>query len=90
MSTQFVHDMSSQIVFFAHGDPNMEHPKKPPNPHKPSTSKLSFREKLLGSSHEDSLRAKEDMIKKKLVRIELKYGNRLLPKFYLESKVFQE
>lgn len=30
------------------------------------------------------------MIKKKLVRIELENGNRLLPKIFIEPQVFQE
>lgn len=44
----------------------------------------------MGSSQEIQIREKEDMIEKKLVRIELEDGNRLLPKVYLEPKVFQE
>jgi len=57
---------------------------------KSSTPKPSFREKLLGNSQEVLPRPKEDMIEKQLVRIELEDGIRLLPKVYLEPKVFQE
>jgi len=35
-------------------------------------------------------REKEDMIEKKLVRIEFENGNRLLPKVHIEPNVFQE
>lgn len=82
--------MSSEFIFSAHGDSNTQHTKKPPDPHKSSTPKPSFRDKLLGSNHEVPLQAKEDMIEKKLVRIELEDGNRLLPKVYLEPQVFQD
>ena len=44
----------------------------------------------MDSSHEDPIRAKEDMIEKKLVCIELEYGNLLLPKLYLELQLFHE
>ncbi|XP_045792004.1 uncharacterized protein LOC123886756 [Trifolium pratense] len=44
----------------------------------------------MGSTDEIPVREKEDMIEKKLVRIELEDGNRLLPKVYLEPNVFQE
>ena len=63
---------------------------KPPDPQKPPTPKISLRDKLLGLSQENMIREKEDMIEKKLVRIEHENGNRLLPKVYLEPSVFQE
>ncbi|KAK2458256.1 zinc ion binding / nucleic acid binding protein [Trifolium repens] len=64
--------------------------KKPPDPTKTPIHKPSFREKLMGSAQEIPARHKEDMIEKKLVRIELENGNRLLPKVHLEPQVFQE
>lgn len=82
--------ISSGFVFSAHGDHNLLHTKNPPDPVQPLTPKPSFREKLLGSSQEIPIREKEDMIQKQLVRIELEDDNRLLPKVYLEPKVFQE
>lgn len=82
--------MSSQFVFSAQSDLNLQTTKKPPDLHKPSTPKLFFRDKLWGPSQEIQIREREDMIEKKLVRIELEDGNRLLPKVYLEPKVFQE
>ena len=44
--------MSSEFVFSARDDPTLHHTEKPPDPHKPSNPKLSFRDKLLGSSQE--------------------------------------
>ncbi|PNX89785.1 hypothetical protein L195_g045907 [Trifolium pratense] len=63
--------------------------KKPPDP-KLSSAKPSFRDKLMGTNQQIPIREKEDMLEKKLVRIELEDGNRLLPKVYLEPQVFQE
>lgn len=80
----------SDFVFSAQNDTNLQATKKPPDPHTPPTPKISFRDKLLGPSQEIQTRAKEDMIEKNLVRIELQDGNRLLPKVYLEPTVFQE
>ncbi|AES98618.1 hypothetical protein MTR_5g070630 [Medicago truncatula] len=40
--------------------------------------------------HKIHPREKEELVEKKLVCIELEAGNRLLPKIYLESNVFQE
>jgi len=82
--------MSSEFVFSAQSDHNLQATKKPPDPQKPSSPKISFRDKLLGPSQEPIIREKEDMIEKKLVRIEHENGNRLLPKVYLEPSVFQE
>lgn len=79
--------MSSDFVFSAQNVPNLQHTKKPPDP---STPKLSFHDKLLGSSQKLPIREKHDMIEQKLVRIELENGNRLLPKVYLEPQIFQE
>ena len=81
--------MSSEFVFSAQGEPNPPHTKLP-DPPKPPPNKPSFRDKLLGSYQEIPTREKEDMIEKKLVRIEHENGNRLLPKVYLEPKIFQE
>lgn len=78
------------FVFSANGNPHHQSTKKPLDLHKPSTSKPSFREKLLGNIQEIPLREKEDMIKKKLVRIELEDDNHLLPKIHLDPQVFQE
>ncbi|PNX62864.1 hypothetical protein L195_g053212, partial [Trifolium pratense] len=67
-------------------------PRKPPekiNQIK-ETPRISFRDKLLGESlavpksHE-----KVDLIAQQLVRIEHEGGNRLLPKVYLDDKVFK-
>jgi len=82
--------MSSDFVFSAQSDFNLDTTKKPPDLHKPPTPKLFFRDKLLGPTQDIQHREKEDMIEKKLVRIELENGNRLLPKVYIEPKVFQE
>jgi len=79
--------MSSDFVFSAQSGPNLQHTKKPPDP---PTPKLSFRDKLLGSSQELPTREKHDMIEQKLVHIELENGNRLLLKVYLEPQIFQE
>ncbi|MCH79387.1 hypothetical protein A2U01_0000136 [Trifolium medium] len=78
------------FVFSAHNDSHQQLSKKPPDPLKQSSPKLSFRDKLLGPSQNIPPREKEDMIAKKLVRIELEDGNRLLPKVYIEPKVFQD
>jgi hypothetical protein len=40
--------------------------KKPPDPHKPTITKPSFRDKLLGSAQEIPIHEKEDMIEKYL------------------------
>jgi hypothetical protein len=56
-------------------------------PPKVTSPKLSFRVKLLGPSQNIPLREKEDMIEKKLVRIELEDDNRLLPKVYIVPKL---
>jgi hypothetical protein len=82
--------MSSEFIFSAHGDTNKLLTKEPPDRTQPTNPKPSFREKLLGASQEIPPRPKEDMIEKKLVRIELENGNRLLPKVYLEPQIFQE
>jgi hypothetical protein len=82
--------MSSDFVFSAQSDFNLQATNKPPDPPNSSTPKISFRDKLLGPSQEIQTRPKEDMIAKKLVRIELEDGNRLLPKVFIEPKVFQE
>jgi hypothetical protein len=81
---------SNTFVFTAHGDPHQQPAKKPPDLTKQPPPKPSFRDKLLGPSQITHTREKEDMIEKKLVRIELEDGNRLLPKVYLEPKVFQD
>jgi hypothetical protein len=81
--------MSSDFVFSAHGVNNLQQAKKPPDPKYPP-QKISFRDKLLGPSQEIPIREKQDMIEKKLVRIELEDGNRLLPKIHIEPQVFQE
>jgi hypothetical protein len=83
-------NMSTNFVFSAHGDTNMKQPNKPPDPNTPPPQKPSFRDKLLESTQETLIREKEDMIEKKLVRIELEDGNRLLPKIHLDPKVFQK
>jgi hypothetical protein len=82
--------MSTTFVFSAHGESHRQPSEKPPDPQNPPSSKLSFRDKLLGSSQNIPSREKEDMIAKKLVRIELEDGNRLLPKVYIEPKVFED
>ncbi|XP_045810073.1 uncharacterized protein LOC123904449 [Trifolium pratense] len=82
--------MTSAFVFTSHGDPHHQIAKKPPDSTKQPPPKTSFRDKLLGPSQTNHTREKEDMIEKKLVRIELEDGNRLLPKVYLEPKVFQD
>ncbi|MCH97149.1 DUF4283 domain protein, partial [Trifolium medium] len=82
--------MSIPFVFSAHGDSHHQQSKKPPDPKKSSTPKLSFHDKLLGPSQNIPPREKEDMIEKKLVCIELEDGNRLLSKVYIEPKVFQD
>jgi len=82
--------MSSDFVFFAHCDTNMKQPNKPPDPNTSSSQKPSFRDKSLESTQEISIRDKEDMTAKNLVRIELEDGNRLLPKIHLDPKVFQD
>jgi len=69
--------MSSDFVFSAQSDFNLQATKKPPDLHSPQPPKLSFRDKLLGPSQEIQVREKEDMIEKKLVCIELEDGNRL-------------
>jgi len=79
--------MSNDFVFSTQNDPNLQHTEKPPDP---STPKLSFCDKLLGSSQQLPIREKHDMIEQKLVHIELENGNRLLPKVYLEPQIFQE
>lgn len=82
--------MSSEFVFSAQGDHNLQATKKPPDPKPHPSPKISFRDKLLGPSQETFIREKEDMIEKKLFRIEHENGNRLLPKVHLEPSVFQE
>jgi len=82
--------MSSEFVFSAQSDQNLQATKKPPDPHQASSPKISFRDKLLGPTQETLIREREDMIEKKLVRIEHENGNRLLPKVHLEPSVFQE
>lgn len=80
--------MNTEFVFTAHGDTNLLQTKKPPDRQQSTNPKPSFRGKLLGDSHEILPRPKEDMIEKKIVRIELENGNRLLPKVYLEPQTF--
>jgi len=80
--------MNCDFVFTSHGDTDMNQPKKPPD--RQPNPKPSFRDKLLGASQEIPPRPKEDMLEKKLVRIELENGKRLLPKVYLEPQTFQE
>jgi len=82
--------MSSKFVFSAQSDHNLQATKKPLDPQTSPTAKISFRDKLLGPSQEALIREKEDMIEKKLVRIEHENGNRLLPKVHLEQSVFQQ
>jgi hypothetical protein len=82
--------MSTAFVFSAHGESHRQPSEKPPDAQKPPSSKLSFRDKLLGSSQNIPSREKEDMIAKKLVRIELEDDNCLLPKVYIEPKVFED
>ncbi|MCI00123.1 hypothetical protein A2U01_0021139, partial [Trifolium medium] len=82
--------MSIPFVFSTHGDSHHQQSKKPPNPQKSPTPKLSFHDKFLGPSQNIPPREKKDMIEKKLVCIELEDGNRLLPKVYIEPKVFQD
>lgn len=82
--------MSADFVFAAHTNHQQPPSKKPPDIDKPPPPKPSFREKLMRGSQEILVREKEDMIEKKLVRIELENGNRLLPKVYLEPSTFQE
>jgi hypothetical protein len=82
--------MANPFVFAAHEDSRHQPANKPPDPQKTSPPKLSFRDKLLGPSQFIPPREKEDMLAKKLVRIELEDGNRLLPKVYIEPEVFQE
>ena len=79
--------LSSNFVFSAQSDPNLQHTKKPPDP---PTPKLSFHDKLLGSSQEFPIRERHDMIEQKLVRIEHENGNRLLPKVHIDPQIFQE
>ncbi|CAJ2677327.1 unnamed protein product [Trifolium pratense] len=62
--------------------------KKPPDINKPSSSTISFRDKLMGSNTPLPAREKEDMIANKTVRIEHKDGNRLFPMVHLDSNVF--
>jgi len=78
-------EMSSEFVFSAQGEPSLQLTKKPPDPPK---TKISFRDKLLGTPNDIPTREKEDMIEKQLVRIELENRNRLLPKVYLGPKTF--
>jgi len=82
--------MNIEFVFTAHDDTIMLQTKKPPDRQQSTITKPSFREKRLGASQEIPPRPKEDMIEKKLVRIELDDDNRLLPKVYLEPQTFQE
>jgi hypothetical protein len=79
--------MTTQFVFSAQGDSHQSGSKKPPDPEKKSP-KVSFPDKLLDPLQNIPPREKEDMIEKKLVRIEHEDGNRLLPKVYIEPKVF--
>ncbi|PNX98041.1 hypothetical protein L195_g021281, partial [Trifolium pratense] len=82
-----------RIVFSAQAEGDHHAmPRKPPekiNQIK-ETPRISFRDKLLGESlavpksHE-----KVDLIAQQLVRIEHEGGNRLLPKVYLDDKVFK-
>ncbi|PNY14400.1 hypothetical protein L195_g011081 [Trifolium pratense] len=78
------------FVFTANGNPQPHTTKKPPDIIAPPSAKPSFRDKLMGSNQEIPTREKEDMLEKKLVRIELENGNRLLPKIHLDPQVFQE
>jgi hypothetical protein len=80
----------SSFVFSAQSNQTLPATEKPPDPHQQPPPKISFRDKLLGPSQETLIREKEDMIEKKLVRIEHENGNRLLPKVHLEPAVFQE
>lgn len=51
---------------------------------------ISFRDKVLGNKQAPSIREKSDLIAQKMVRVEYENGNRLLPKVYLDDKVFHE
>jgi hypothetical protein len=82
---------SMDFVFNVHGNPpTPTDKKKNPDLNKSSTPKLSFREKLLGSTKEILLEKKKYMVENRLVCIELEDGNCLLPKVYLEPKVFRK
>ena len=81
--------ISSDFVFSTQGD-NQQHVKKPPDISLSSTSTTSFRDKLIVSNQNSQIQEKEDMIAKKLVRIEHEHGNRLLPKVFLENEVFED
>jgi hypothetical protein len=82
--------MSDFVFSAAQSTPNPHQAKKPPDPPKHPTPKISFRDKLLGPSQEIPVREKQNLIEKNLVRIELENGNRLLPKVYIEPSTFQE
>ena len=81
--------MSSQFVFFAQGDQTCNkqkgHLTLQSHQHISPHSVTSFRDPPKKFQPE-----KEDMIEKKIVRIEHENDNRLLPKVYLEPNTFQE
>jgi hypothetical protein len=79
--------MSNPPFVFSTESLPQQGPKKPPDILNPS--KVSFRDKLLGSSEPLPTRMKEDLIASKQVRIEYESGNRLFPKVYLDNNVFQ-
>jgi len=65
-------------------------PKSHLIPQSPHPISHPFRDKLLESTQEIPIHERQDMIEKKLVRIELEDGNRLLRKIYIKPQVFQE
>lgn len=55
-----------------------------------STTTVSFRDKVMGNAQAPPAREKVDLVAQKLVRVEHKKGNRLLPKVILDPAIFKE
>jgi len=69
---------------------NMLTPNKLPNRGLPMhyTSKISFRDKLVGSRSPPPYSEKRDLLESRLVRIEYETGNILLSKVFVDDSMF--
>lgn len=83
------------IVFSAHRPEPPPQPDKPPdigqvNSSQQKVTSISFRDKVLGNKQAPPVREKTDLLANKLAFIELKNGNRLLPKVFFAESVVKE
>lgn len=81
------------------GTPRPPPPAKPPEGERqqhvgseaePMETHISFRDKVLGNKQAPPVREKVDLIACNMVRVEHENGNRLLPKVYLDERIFQD